>query len=132
MATICLNMIVKDEAHVIRRCLDSVRPLIDTWCILDTGSSDGSQELIRQHLRDLPGQLRQSAWKPGDLLFVEPSLHRWRCLDEFAVAAYWAGRPGESLAACERLLSQGHLPEPEVARVQANREFARTALGAAN
>jgi glycosyltransferase involved in cell wall biosynthesis len=43
--SVCLNMIVKDEAHVIRRCLGSVRPLIDSWVIVDTGSSDGTQSL---------------------------------------------------------------------------------------
>ena len=37
---ICLNMIVKNEAHVIRRCLDSVRPHITHWVIVDTGSTD--------------------------------------------------------------------------------------------
>ncbi|MEU8523308.1 glycosyltransferase [Streptomyces sp. NPDC048577] len=61
--TICLNMIVKDEAPVIRRCLESVRPLIDTWVILDTGSTDGTQDLIREVYRDLPGSLHQSPWK---------------------------------------------------------------------
>src|SRR4051794_22309502 len=50
-------MIVKDEATVIRRCLDSVRPLIDRWAIVDTGSTDGTQEIIREHMRDLPGTL---------------------------------------------------------------------------
>ena len=30
---ICLNMIVKDEAHVIERCLASVIPHITSWCI---------------------------------------------------------------------------------------------------
>jgi len=44
--TICLVMIVKNEAHVIRRCLESVRPLIDTWLIIDTGSTDGTQRLL--------------------------------------------------------------------------------------
>ena len=62
-ATVCLNMIVRDEAHVIRRCLDSVRPLIDAWCILDTGSADGTQDIIREHLRDLPGALFEAPWK---------------------------------------------------------------------
>jgi hypothetical protein len=33
--SICLCMIVKNEAPVIRRCLDSVLPLIDHWVIVD-------------------------------------------------------------------------------------------------
>jgi glycosyltransferase involved in cell wall biosynthesis len=63
MPKICLNMIVKNEAHVIRRALDSVLPIIDTWCILDTGSTDGTQDLIREHLKDLPGELHEAPWK---------------------------------------------------------------------
>jgi len=60
--TVCLNMIVKDEAHVIRRCLDSVRPLIDRWLIVDTGSSDGTQDVVREALRDVPGELVERPW----------------------------------------------------------------------
>ena len=63
MPSICLNMIVKNEAHVIRRCLDSVLPLITTWCILDTGSTDGTQAIIREHLQHLPGELFEAEWK---------------------------------------------------------------------
>lgn len=62
MATLCLNMIVRNEAHVIRRCLDSVRPIIDSWVILDTGSTDGTQDIIREHLKDLPGELFERPW----------------------------------------------------------------------
>ncbi|MFI8345398.1 glycosyltransferase [Streptomyces sp. NPDC085639] len=65
-AKICLNMIVKDEAPVIRRCLESVRPLIDRWVILDTGSTDGTQDVIREVLGDLPGALHESPFRGFD------------------------------------------------------------------
>lgn len=60
--TICLCMIVKDEAKVIERCLASVRDLVDTWVISDTGSTDGTQELIRRALAGVPGELHQDPW----------------------------------------------------------------------
>lgn len=61
--TICLTMIVKNEAHVIGRCIASVKPLITSWCIVDTGSTDGTQELVRKELSDLPGELHERPWK---------------------------------------------------------------------
>ncbi|MFK0218578.1 glycosyltransferase [Streptomyces vinaceus] len=60
--TICLCMIVKNESAVIERCLDSARDLIDTWVISDTGSTDGTQELIRSALRGIPGELHEEPW----------------------------------------------------------------------
>jgi hypothetical protein len=55
-------MIVKNEAQVIERCLASVKPLIDTWLIVDTGSTDGTQNLIRTFLKDIPGELHDRPW----------------------------------------------------------------------
>lgn len=61
--TVCLNLIVKNEAPVIRRCLDSVRPLIDSWVIVDTGSSDNTKEIVANYLSDLPGELHERPWR---------------------------------------------------------------------
>jgi len=64
MATsLCLNMIVRNEAHVIRRCLDSVRAHIAHWVIVDTGSTDGTPEIIRAHYGDMPGTLHERPWR---------------------------------------------------------------------
>ena len=60
---ICLNMIVKNEAPVIRRCLDSVRSIVGYWVIVDTGSVDGTQDIIREHLKGLPGELHECPWR---------------------------------------------------------------------
>ncbi|MEL7430572.1 MAG: glycosyltransferase [Pseudomonadota bacterium] len=62
-STLCLSMIVKNEAHVIRRCLESVLPFIDHWVICDTGSTDGTQNLIREIMKDKPGELHERAWE---------------------------------------------------------------------
>jgi len=60
--TVCLNMIVKNEAPVIRRCLSTVKPWIDTWVISDTGSTDGTQKIILDFMKDIPGQLIEEKW----------------------------------------------------------------------
>ncbi|WP_405585358.1 glycosyltransferase [Streptomyces sp. NBC_01190] len=60
--SICLCMIVKNEAEVIERCLASVAGLVDTWVISDTGSTDGTQELIRTALAGVPGELHEEPW----------------------------------------------------------------------
>lgn len=55
-------MIVKDEAAVIRRCLESVKPFISGWAIADTGSTDGTQQIIRECLAGIPGELIERPW----------------------------------------------------------------------
>ena len=50
-------MIVRNEAPIIRRCLESVKPYIDCWVILDTGSEDATPALIQEILADIPGEL---------------------------------------------------------------------------
>ena len=50
-------MIVKDEARGIERTLASVKPHVDAWCILDTGSTDGTPEIVRRSMHGVPGAL---------------------------------------------------------------------------
>jgi glycosyltransferase involved in cell wall biosynthesis len=61
--TICLNMIVKNEAPVIERCLRSVKPFIDSWVIVDTGSTDDTRQRVADTLAGLPGELHERPWK---------------------------------------------------------------------
>ena len=60
-----LSMIVRDESHVIKRLLNSVSPIIDYWVIVDTGSTDGTQDIIREFFKDknIPGELIETEWK---------------------------------------------------------------------
>lgn len=62
--TLC--MIVKNEAAVIERCLASVKPVLSRWSIVDTGSTDGTQEIIRKFMADVPGKLHECSWKEYD------------------------------------------------------------------
>lgn len=59
---ISLSMIVKNEAPVIKRCLESVRPWIDQWVIVDTGSTDGTQQLVQEAMAGIPGTLYERPW----------------------------------------------------------------------
>ncbi|MHA6484660.1 glycosyltransferase family 2 protein [Paenibacillus sp. strain BS8-2] len=49
MTTISLCMIVKNEEAVLRRCLDSVRDVMDEIIIVDTGSSDRTKEIAAEY-----------------------------------------------------------------------------------
>lgn len=64
MTKISLVMIVKNESHVIERCLASVLPVIDTWVIVDTGSTDGTQQKIKDFFDrvGIPGKLYERPW----------------------------------------------------------------------
>jgi len=57
-------MIVKNETHIIKECLDSIHRYIDYWVIVDTGSTDGTQELIKQYFAEkgIPGELHERPW----------------------------------------------------------------------
>ena len=65
--SLTLCMIVKNESRVIERCLASVKPFVTSWCVVDTGSTDGTQDLVRAALSDRPGLLLEQPWEREDL-----------------------------------------------------------------
>ena len=63
--TVTLCMIVKDETHIIEQCLRSMAKYVDRYDITDTGSTDGTPELIKKTMDELgvPGEVYLSDWK---------------------------------------------------------------------
>jgi beta-1,4-mannosyl-glycoprotein beta-1,4-N-acetylglucosaminyltransferase len=65
-ATICLNMIVKDESHIIKGTLEMLCSKIkfDYWVICDTGSSDNTPEIIVNFFKEknIQGELYKEKW----------------------------------------------------------------------
>ena len=65
--TICLNMIVKNEAPIIRDTLENILSYIPitSYMISDTGSTDNTVDVILQFFqeRGIPGQIRLDHWQ---------------------------------------------------------------------
>jgi glycosyltransferase involved in cell wall biosynthesis len=55
--TICLCMIVKDSAEHILRCLESVKSIVDSYAIIDTGSRDDTIKIIKKFFRHTKGKI---------------------------------------------------------------------------
>ena len=65
--TICLNMIVKNESHIIEQTLENLCKYVDfdAYYISDTGSTDNTMDLIRTFFkaRGIPGTIEQVEWR---------------------------------------------------------------------
>jgi hypothetical protein len=61
VTTVCLNMIVRNEAANIERCLAAAAPFVDAWVICDTGSTDDTIERVRCLFaaRGIPGEIHE-------------------------------------------------------------------------
>ena len=69
-----LVMIVKNSGDVLRKCLQSVKPYIDTWTIVDTGSTDHTPSIIEEEMKEIDGVLHH-------IPFVDFSTTRNKSLD---------------------------------------------------
>ena len=67
MSSICLNMIVKDESHIIEKTLENLCSYIkfSYWVISDTGSTDNTKTVIQDFFkkRGIKGELVEHEWK---------------------------------------------------------------------
>jgi tetratricopeptide (TPR) repeat protein len=57
-------MIVKNEMAVLKENFDSIVDHLDYWVICDTGSTDGTQEFIKNYFKEkgIPGELHEEEW----------------------------------------------------------------------
>jgi tetratricopeptide (TPR) repeat protein len=64
-ARIVLNLIVRDEARVIPRCLAAAAPVVDALCACDTGSTDDTPALVEAFARErgIPCAVPRHAWR---------------------------------------------------------------------
>jgi glycosyltransferase involved in cell wall biosynthesis len=58
----------------------------------------------------------------NDILFVDQANYLWGIWDEIATTAYYVGKFHMGLAACEKLLSEPHMPEEHRPRIMQNRQ----------
>ena len=65
--SICLNMIVKNEAHIIEKTLENICQYVPItyWVISDTGSTDETKTIIQTFFdkKGIKGELVDHAWK---------------------------------------------------------------------
>src|SRR3972149_8873687 len=61
---ICLNMIVRDESHVILETLETIYKYIDFYVICDTGSIDNTKILIKDFFdkKNIKGEILDHIW----------------------------------------------------------------------
>jgi hypothetical protein len=60
--TVAACLIVKNEAAVIARCLDSLRGLVVAAVVVDTGSTDGTPDVVRGLDLPFPVHVHQRPW----------------------------------------------------------------------
>jgi glycosyltransferase involved in cell wall biosynthesis len=58
-----LILMIRNEEKILKRCLESVKGVVDAFCIMDTGSTDATCSIAEDFLKENPGCLSKSTWK---------------------------------------------------------------------
>lgn len=60
-----LCMIVKNESHIIKESMGCTLPFVDTYCIVDTGSTDDTIQVIKDFYAEkgIQGEVHERPWK---------------------------------------------------------------------
>ena len=85
MPRIVLILMVRNEARILRRCLEAVDEVVDAVCIHDTGSTDATKESATEYLATHPGCLTESVWSD----FGTNRTASFRCARDFVQSKGW-------------------------------------------
>lgn len=62
MPKFVLILMVRNEERILQRCMESVKDLVDAYCICDTGSTDKTCEIASEFLKTHDGCLTNVPW----------------------------------------------------------------------
>src|SRR5437588_803362 len=61
--TLCWSAILRNEEKIIRRLLNSIKDHIDSYALNINDSSDKTEEIVKEVLKDIPGEISREPWK---------------------------------------------------------------------
>ena len=64
MVRVILTLMIKNEADIVERCIESARLVADAVCVCDTGSTDATLEVLGRYLPTLgvPTKVTRAPW----------------------------------------------------------------------
>ena len=63
MPKFVLILMVRNEERIIQRCMESVKDVVDAFCVCDTGSNDKTREIVTEFLKTHDGCLTHVPWQ---------------------------------------------------------------------
>lgn len=90
MTKIVLITMIRNESKIIRRMMETARPILDAIVVLDTGSTDNTIEVCKEIISDfgIPGKVYESPF----INFAESRTQSFRFAKEFLKETDWDPR----------------------------------------